>query len=578
MPPRSRRWVVSIVLAVSCFVFIFHLLQADSRPAHSSHRGIAKSKHKQNVALDRILHPGFFKPKFKWKNVKQKHPLNDFTPLPTGKHVTIPKVQFDFGPESLEHAQVRRHRQDAVKAAFEHSWAGYKKNAWLQDEVAPLTGASKNPFGGMGATLVDSLDTLWIMGMKDEFKAAMSGLKKIDFTTSTLKEVNVFETTIRYLGGLLSAYDVSGHQYRILLETATALGDMLYLAFDTPNRMPVARWDWQSTALGYAQEAQKQTALAEIGSLTLEFTRLSQLTNDPKYYDAVARITNTFEECQNKTSYPGLWPTSLNAMQQNFSKGLSFTLGGMADSMYEYLPKQHMMLAGQTDQYKIMYSTALEAAKSKLFFRPLTHDNRNILVPGTIKRSPGRSKVAQLVPHVEHLGCFAGGMVALAAKIFQKPDDLETARELVDGCLWAYEVTSSGIMPENFSAMPCEKAERQKCRWDEKEWQKAVLHEYGRAVRKFDNSSVEVAKDFIKRNHLPPGFSRIKDSRYILRPEAIESVWVLYRITGDETLQEKAWDMFQAIETATRTDIAYAGLKDVSRPDLGHLNSMESFW
>lgn len=577
MPPPLRRWVLSIVLALALFVFLSHLLEADAHISQLTHSATAKSKVKQKP-IDRILHPGFFKPKFKWKNVKQRHPVETFTLLPSGDHVTIPKVQYDFGPESPEHAQTRRRRRETVKAAFKHSWAGYKKNAWLQDEVSPLTGKSKNPFGGLGATLVDSLDTLWIMGMEEEFKDAISSLKRIDFTTSTLKEVNVFETTIRYLGGLLSAYDVSGHRYKMLLETATALGDMLYLAFDTPNRMPVARWNWQSTALGYRQEAKKQTLLAEIGSLTLEFTRLSQLTGDPKYYDAIARITDVFAECQNKTSYPGLWPTSLNALHKDFATGQSFTLGGMADSMYEYLPKQYMMLAGQTEQYKNMYNTALATAKEKLFFRPLTRENKKILIPGTIKRSPGRSSLAYLIPQAEHLGCFAGGMVALAAKIFQNPDDLEMARELVDGCIWAYGATSSGIMPEIFTAMPCQEADREKCQWDETSWQKAVLLESNRGVMELGDAYVREAKDVIKRDGLAPGITKIKDTRYILRPEAIESVWVLYRITGDQTLQDKAWDMFQAIDAATRTDIAYAALKDVSKPDLGHLDSMESFW
>ena len=40
------------------------------------------------------------------------------------------------------------------------------------------------------------------------------------------------------------------------------------------------------------------------------------------------------------------------------------------------------------------------------------------------------------------------------------------------------------------------------------------------------------------------------------RPEAIESVFIMYRITGNKTLQDKAWNMFQAVNKYTRTDIA----------------------
>lgn len=53
-----------------------------------------------------------------------------------------------------------------------HSWEGYAKHAWGFDELMPLTQSGKNTFGGLGATIVDSLDTLWLMGLMDEFKAA----------------------------------------------------------------------------------------------------------------------------------------------------------------------------------------------------------------------------------------------------------------------------------------------------------------------------------------------------------------------------------------------------------------------
>ena len=73
--------------------------------------------------------------------------------------------------------------------------------------------------------------------------------------------------------------------------------------------------------------------------MTLEFTRLSQLTGDSKYYDAVQRISDELERQQDLTYLPGLWPVSLDAAKSNFTTDRTFTLGGMADSLYEYLPK-----------------------------------------------------------------------------------------------------------------------------------------------------------------------------------------------------------------------------------------------
>jgi mannosyl-oligosaccharide alpha-1,2-mannosidase len=92
-------------------------------------------------------------------------------------------------------------------------------------------------------------------------------------------------------------------------------------------------------AEGAYQEAQSHALSAELGSLTLEFTRLSQLTGDPKYFDAVQRLSNELEEQQNSTHIPGLWPIVLNAASAVFTTDTSFTFGGMSDSLYEYLPK-----------------------------------------------------------------------------------------------------------------------------------------------------------------------------------------------------------------------------------------------
>ena len=175
--------------------------------------------------------------------------------------------------------------------------------------------------------------------MKEEFEEAVAALKKIDFTSSTLDEINVFETTIRYMGGFLSANDLSGGRYPALLEKAVELGEMLYHVFDTPNRMPIMRWSPQKARKGIEQEAEENVIVAELGSLSLEFTRLTQVTGDPRYYSAVANIINQFDAQQNRTKLPGLFPLLVDAKHLDFTQHDGFTLGGMVDSLYEYLPK-----------------------------------------------------------------------------------------------------------------------------------------------------------------------------------------------------------------------------------------------
>ncbi len=176
---------------------------------------------------------------------KDRYPVTSFIPLPTGTPAKIPAIQAQYKPEAVAAKEERLRRQAAVKESFVHSWSGYKKYAWLRDEVVPVTEGYRDTFGGWAATLVDALDTLWIMGMKDDFVIAVSAVEDIDFTTTETDKINVFETTIRYLGGFLAAYDISGQKYPMLLAKAIEVGDLLMSCFDTPNRMPITRWDWQ---------------------------------------------------------------------------------------------------------------------------------------------------------------------------------------------------------------------------------------------------------------------------------------------------------------------------------------------
>lgn len=179
-----------------------------------------------------------------WTKHAERYPVTSFIPLPTTPS-TIPRIQYDFPAESSSERATRLKKQSAVKEAALHAWNGYKAHAWTRDELSPTSGSFRDPFSGWGATIVDALDTLIIMGLDDEFQLALTALEQIDFTSSAARQINVFETTIRYLGGLLGANDLTDGKHPILLKKATELGDMLYSAFDTFNRMPQSRWEWE---------------------------------------------------------------------------------------------------------------------------------------------------------------------------------------------------------------------------------------------------------------------------------------------------------------------------------------------
>lgn len=469
----------------------------------------------------------------------------------------------------------RDERRETVKRVFAKSWNAYKAKAWLSDELMPVTGDRRNPFGGWGATLVDALDTLWIMGLREEFEEAVAAAATIDFTKTTLEKVNVFETTIRYLGGFLAAYDLSGDAR--LLRKAVEVGEMLYKAFDTPNRMPLTRWNFNAAAEGQQQVADDTVLLAEIGSMSMEFTRLSLLTGNPKWFDAVQRITDVMAAQQGKTALAGLWPLVVNAKDAIFNQGTHFTLGAMADSTFEYLPKMAALLGGKMPQYQVMYEKAMDVASQYLLFRPLTPSNADIFISGaaSTQTQDHKTYVTQKFEG-QHLSCFTGGMYALGGKLFNRHTDLSIAERLTEGCIWAYKSSKHGVMPETFTMVACTSND---CEWDNLAWKKQVVLDAGEKITGNFEADMAKASEIITEKRLPMGFASIPDGRYILRPEAIESVFVLYRATAREDLLETAWNMFMAIEKMTSTPMANSAVNDVTTPGKPSASdSMESFW
>lgn len=171
----------------------------------------------------------FTPPAIHWEPQPEHFPVptESIIQLPTGKPIPIPKIQYDFGPESAEAKADREKKKNEIRDEAKRAWTGYKEHAWMHDELSPVSGQFKDPFGGWAATLVDSLDTLWIMDLIPEFEEAVNAVKLIDFTTTFRSDIPMFETTIRYLGGLLAAYDLSGGKYRGLLDKA---GEIFHIA------------------------------------------------------------------------------------------------------------------------------------------------------------------------------------------------------------------------------------------------------------------------------------------------------------------------------------------------------------
>ncbi|KAF2305421.1 hypothetical protein GH714_005134 [Hevea brasiliensis] len=237
-------------------------------------------------------------------------------------------------------------RQQKVKEAFLHAWSGYKKYAMGYDELMPLSQRGVDGLGGLGATVVDALDTAMIMGANEVVSEAGSWIEThLSDKISKKGQVNLFETTIRVLGGLLSAYHLSGGGQQtnsmregpkpiFYLETARKLADRLLVAFtSSPTPIPFSDVVLHDPSAHRAPDGLSSTS--EVSTLQLEFNYLSTVCGDPKYSMEAMKV---LEHMKNLPKVEGLVPIYISPDSGEFS-GENIRLGSRGDSYYEYLIK-----------------------------------------------------------------------------------------------------------------------------------------------------------------------------------------------------------------------------------------------
>lgn len=225
-------------------------------------------------------------------------------------------------------AQTRVKLQDEVRAEFLHAWNGYKKYAWGHDDLKPLSKTYHDWYAEpLLMTPVDSLDTMILMGLKEE---ANSTREYIARNLSFDKDISVqnFEITIRLLGGLISSYQMTGDKR--LLNLAEDLGNRLLPVFESPTGIP-----YRYVNLKTGKVRGNVTNPAESGTLLIEFGTLSKLTNRPVFFDKAKRA---LVETYKRRSPIGLVGTWINVETGQWTNTDSH-ISGAIDSYYEYLLK-----------------------------------------------------------------------------------------------------------------------------------------------------------------------------------------------------------------------------------------------
>merc|ERR1719167_805985 len=260
-------------------------------------------------------------------------------------------------------------------------------------------------------------------------------------------------------------------------------------------------------------------------SFQLEFRDLSRATGNPKYEEAVAKVSQQVHELP-KTS--GLVPIYINANTGKFRQYSTITLGARGDSYYEYLLKQWLQTGQTLDYLRQDYNESMDGVMSKLVART---------VPGKlvfVGEILGGGK--DFKPKMDELVCFLAGTLALGVKLGMPRHHQTLAEELAHTCYLTFARQPTFLAPEI----------------------------------SYFNTEAGSTKDF---------YVKPNDAHYLLRPETVESLWYLYYFSGNKTYQDWGWQIFQGIETYCKVSGGYTTISNVRNPlDTRPRDMMESFF
>lgn len=413
-------------------------------------------------------------------------------------------------------------RADSVRDAIQHAWRGYRRYASSSDDLKPLAKVG-HQWMYARATFYDSLDLLYLAGLHKDFEEAVAEITSPlspwtywhrGTPTSVVFPVKTFEYHIRVVGGLLGAYALSGR--RELLRAAAHAADCVLDSFATPNGIPrpffrVAH-PTRSPLLALvaklldscrvaSDRAVWRNYLASFGSFGLELRVLSRETGDPRYVGAAdalqAIVHRRWVRLGRPELLPRTWgvpppawavrffgaPDDVSDTDRYPPRWVGF--GSAGDSFYEYLVKEQLVDGGGgTAMHREMYDVVARQCHS-VNSSACRHDvgrNGN----ATLITAVAAGELLRGRDRQPHLACFAGGMFALGAKMLPgHAADMALATGITSQCVASYTMTPTGL-----------------------------------------------GADYTKVG--PDGELSWPEGRYHLRPEVVESLFVMYRTTRDD--------------------------------------------
>lgn len=428
---------------------------------------------------------------------------------------------------------------------------------------------------GMGWIIVDALDTMILMNLTSRVSHAREWIST-SLTYDQDQDVSTFETTIRMMGGLLSAHYLS-NAYPALaplaeddpgaagedlyLEKAKDLADRLVAAFESPSGVPYASVNIGKFEGIPAHDEGGASSTAEATTLQLEFKYLAKLTGEKYFWEKAEKVMQIVDD---NGAQDGLVPIFIYATDGTF-RGSNIRLGSRGDSYYEYLIKQYLQTSKQEPIYLDMWDESLRGVRKHLV--TYTEPSQFTIIG---ERPGGLS--GKLSPKMDHLVCFMPGTIALAATkglteaearklptwTAKDEADMKLARELMHTCWGMYKYMATGLAAEityfNIANPPLPES---------------APHQ---APTEFDEDpDATWRKDFDVRSN---------DVHNLQRPETVESLFYMWRITGDVKYREWGWEMFKSFLKYTQLeengDFSSLSNANVIPPVMR--DNMESFW
>ena len=428
---------------------------------------------------------------------------------------------------------------------------------------------------GMGWIIVDALDTLMIMNLTSRLSHAREWIStSLNYNQDI--EVNTFETTIRMLGGLLSAYylstafpdmapltddDQGAPGEDLYLEKAADLAGRLMGAFDSNSGVPYASVNLKTAKGKESHIDGGASSTAEAASLQLEFKYLAMLTGEKNYWDSAEKVIQVIDD---NGMEGGLLPIFIYATTGTFRDN-NIRLGSRGDSYYEYLIKQYLQTSYEEPIYQEMWNQSLAGVRKWL----ITYSTPNHL---TVLGERPNGLSGRLEGKMDHLVCFMPGTIALGitggltveevkkAGLWSGKDEenMALAVELMKTCWGMYQITPTGLAPE-------------------------IAH-----FQLGDHPHME-SDGILSSKAMTPGahagwkddyIIKVNDRHNLQRPETVESLFYMWRITGDEKYREWGWEMFTSFVkySAAEDGAGFTSLANAN--DIPPLlkDDMESFW